>query len=129
MKRTKKVKREELPEENLPEEHLLDEKEEPSIMYRKVGSGTFRTKQGKIIKPNQKFMAKPSDIPEVFKDVIVPLDDLPDEQVHPETIGPKYEVVSKGAGWYDVINSVTGKVVNEKGLRQADAKKLIEDLS
>lgn len=40
----------------------------------------------------------------------------------------KYEVVSKGGGWFNVINAATGKVMNESGMRQEAAADLVEQL-
>lgn len=101
--------------------------DEGKVKWRKTGGGSFRTRNGKIIKPNQVFMAHPDDIPEGFRDVIVP--------VHPEDPSfkpekprnPKYEIVSGTLGWYNVIDE-NGKQMNEKQLRQDKAEELVESL-
>jgi hypothetical protein len=96
------------------------------IKWRKLGGGSFRMKSGKIIKPNQVFEASLDEIPAAFRDVIVPVDKLP-EELPLEVVGMNYTVVSKGPGWYNVIDA-QGKVVNEKSLRLPEAKALMESL-
>ena len=102
--------------------------EEPEkLRWRKIGGGTFRMANGKIIKPNQVFSAAIEDIPEGFRKIVVPLSQLPDE-VSLVVDSGKYEVQAASPGWYNVIDA-QGKVINEKSLRQAAAKELIESLS
>jgi len=48
------------------------------ILFHKKGGGSFRTVNGRIIKPNQKFRAHPEEIPEAFRDIVVALEPLPD---------------------------------------------------
>lgn len=43
--------------------------------------------------------------------------------------GTTFEIVSKSPGWYDVINTTTGKAQNEKGLRAQEAKDLLTTLT
>jgi len=97
-----------------------------NIKWKKIGRGTFRTRSGKIIKPGQMFEASPEEIPEGFRDVIVPAEPLP-EEIQIEVIPPSYEVKSVAPGWYDVIDS-QGKVVNEKRLRYPEAEALVRRL-
>ena len=85
---------------------------------------------GKIIKPGEVFSALPSQIPEGFRDVVVPVDDLPEEVVMtPKVAEIEYTLKSRGqGGWYDVVDS-NGKIVNDKALKLTDANQLISDLS
>ena len=88
--------------------------------------------QGKHIKPNQKFQAKLEDIPEAFRDIIVPLDLAEFEKAEAkEAVGAdvelEYFVKSRGAGYYDVVDG-DGKPQNEKALRKEAAEALIESL-
>jgi hypothetical protein len=57
------------------------EVEEEKIQWIKKGGGTFQLlmKNGnrKPIKENQKFWAFPSEVPEAFRDVLIPVDSLP----------------------------------------------------
>jgi len=126
---------------------------EKLIKWKKIGGGTFRMKDGRIIKPNQVFEAYESDIPQAFRKFVVPLDPLPKEEVKVEDnfeIKPaegkkeedmekeldikedeelEVEMVHRGGGWYDVINKKSGKKINEKPLKKTDAEILLETLT
>lgn len=101
------------------------------IRWRKTGGGSFRMKNGKIIKPNQVFLAHPDDIPEAFRDVIVSVDgdlvEKPEEAPLKSATG--FEVRKRSnSSWYDVVEPVSGKPINEKALRQAEAEALLAEL-
>jgi hypothetical protein len=97
------------------------------IRWKKIGGGTLYH-NGKAIGPGSVFRAYPHEIPENFRDSIVPLDALPDDTVKVQK--PAYQVVPKpGApGWYNVVDAETGKVLNEKSLRPKQAQELLEEL-
>ncbi len=97
------------------------------IKWKKIGGGTFRMSSGKIIKPNQEFMATPEEIPSAFRDVIRPLDYVPDLKEISATVPQTYEIVHRSYGWYDIVNSY-GKKVNEKSLRKTEAETMVEQL-
>jgi len=104
------------------------------VRWRKVGGGSFRMANGKIIKPNQVFSAAPEEIPKGFRDVIVSLEDIPAEQmdlpVEPKVpVEELYTVRSRGIGWYDVVNTQTDKAMNERALRAAEAEALFKELT
>ena len=111
MKRTKKV-----------------EKDTGKVWFVKTGRGSFRFR-GKIIKPNQKFLAYPGDIPPSFMDVVIPLDKKAAKLVRPK-VGPvEYKLEPRGGNWFNIVNAKTGKRMNEKGLRRVEALKLVEKLA
>lgn len=89
--------------------------------------GFLRTRDGQDIKKGETFMAFPEDVPILFRDVVKPLEPLPEEKPL-EIIPPKYKIVSRGPGTYNVVDG-NGKVKNEKPLKQADAQALVESLS
>lgn len=100
------------------------------IKWRKIGGGSFRmlTRGGKtvVIKPNQVFEAYPDEVPQAFRDVVVPVNPMPMEG--PLDIRPGgYEIKSTGPGWYGVFDH-NGKKVNEKGLRREDAQAMLKQL-
>jgi len=108
------------------------------IRYKKVSGGSFHATIGgkaRIIKPGEIFDARPEEIPEGFRDVVIPLD--PDEaktanEAIPQTKAPsklQYYVKKRdsGVGYYDVVDK-NGKVQNEKALRKDKAEELIESL-
>jgi len=104
------------------------------VKFKKIGGGSLRF-QGKIIKPNQEFWADPIDIPETFRDIVIPVDPLglekkkeTVEEVKEGESSVVYSLKHRGGGWFDVINSETGKVINEKALPKGEAEKLIESL-
>lgn len=97
------------------------------IKWKKLGAGSFRMTSGRVIKQNQVFEATPEEIPLGFRDVVVPVEPIP-EPPPLEVVPGGYSIMSRGPGWYDVVDA-QGKVVNEGALRQADAQKLLEDLS
>lgn len=105
--------------------------EDNKIMWIKKGGGTFRMSSGKIIKQNQKFIASEEEIPKAFRDTVVPanpgdaLDE--DNEIKVDAEDPGYVIVDRSPGWYN-IEDKDGKVMNESGLRKADAEKMLEDL-
>ena len=157
--------------------------------WKKTGRGSFRMANGKIIKPNQVFSAKESEIPAGFRNLVIRMDagveEVPvigiktpafevqpitpavqkilddfnaetdavlDEKDIDEVLATELKSVSEmyekhietakslldpvptaftsedimvedaGHGWYNVVNSVTGKIINEKKLRLRDAE-------
>ena len=106
------------------------EREDGSIMWKKVGGGSLRL-FGKIIKPGQQFRAHPNAIPAAFKDLIIPLESIPKSPEEPPMIVTKaiYELKLRGKSksLFDVVDK-NGKVLNEKALTKEVAQKLVEDL-
>lgn len=80
---------------------------------------------GRIIKKNQVFHADPDQIPEGFRNLVVPVDGVEEKPI--EIVTPSYTIESGSPGWYNVIDA-NGKTMNEKQLRQADAQKMVEAL-
>lgn len=118
MERTKKIKAD-----------ITVAGDEPTIRWKKLGRGSFRM-PNRIIKPGEIFTAKPSDIPLSFRDVIIPVDDLPKEMLEVKVDGkkPVFSVAKRDKGtWYDVIDD-KGKKINEKALTKEAAISLVESL-
>ena len=113
--------------------------EDGKIWWRKEGGGHFRLTSGKIIKPGQVFDARPDEIPDAFRDVVIPLSEvglktaLPkkkSKEVEPADINavdPEYSLKSRGGGWFDVVDG-NGKVKNESALKRVEALALIKSL-
>ncbi len=102
----------------------------------KLLTGTLRI-LGKTVKKNEVFEAYPEQIPTVFKRSIVCVSD-PDTQAmvlaDQEKLIPKKEISyevrpATAKGWYNVVNKITGKPINEKSLRLEDANSLMEALN
>ena len=116
--------------------------ESKEIQWRKIGGGSLRYVRGKIIKPNEIFTACPEEVPLAFRKQVVALEDIPETVIEPiqpfttcrrdsssDTKEEIYKTQERSAGgWWDVVNSVSGKIINEKGLREDAAKKLVEEL-
>jgi hypothetical protein len=101
------------------------------IRWKKIGGGHFIF-NGRIIKPGQVFTARESQISKSFRDLIIPVDQLPPppEEAPVEIKATNYTVQPRGKSntWFDVVDG-QGKVVNEKGMAKEKAEKLAHDLS
>jgi hypothetical protein len=94
--------------------------------WQKIGGGSFRLANGKIIKPKQIFFATEAQIPKAFRFMVIPVDELP-VTPEPKKVESKYSVVKSSVGWYNVVDEA-GKAINEKALRKTDADTLLESL-
>ena len=104
------------------------------LRWRQTGGGSFYLRTGgktRIIKPGQVFSASIEDIPQAFRDTIVPVDGKAlveaEKQNLPEPAKLEYSVKHLGGGWYDVLSSA-GKNQNESSLRKEDAEELLKSL-
>lgn len=111
------------------------------IWFKKLGGGSLRLRiSGKpqIIPPGQKFKARPSEIPVSFKDVVLPLEQIPTAETQKAVIAGKTPVFIKAKyepkegetfeqSMFNIVNS-TGKVLNQKPLTEADADSLLKDM-
>ena len=120
--------------------------ESKEIRWRKIGGGSLRYIRGKIIKPNEVFIAKPEEIPRIFRKQVVALEDIQEALDIDADIAPvkpfvarrkessemedgAYETKARSRGWWNVVNKASGKVINEKGLREDAAKELVAELN
>jgi len=97
--------------------------------FVKKGGGSLYM-DGRIIKPNQKFWAFPSQIPENFRDVIVPANPKKtfDEAVVKEKqIKGTYTLNGRSNGKYDILGP-SGKVLNTQPLDKDEADAMIKKL-
>lgn len=113
---------------------------EEQVRFKKIGGGSFRM-GNRIIKPGQVFMAFPSEIPKIFRDVVIAVDtnfkfDATKAKKEIETPPPpvvvtplKYSIQPHGKSLYlyDVVDA-QGKILNEKSLKKEIAEKFVEDL-
>ena len=71
------------------------------IRWKKIGGGSLRFK-GRIIKPGQVFRAKADEIPQSFRDVVVPLQEIPGQKSpappEHEVVEPVYTAKPRGGG-------------------------------
>lgn len=106
--------------------------------FIKRGGGSLRLKDGRTIKPNEKFNARLELIPMSFRDSIEEVQpraraskSASEEESQAEADAQKEEYTvearQNAPGFYDVKDS-SGKLLNEKALRKEDADALKEDL-
>jgi hypothetical protein len=107
------------------------------IEWTKTGGGSLVIKIGgksKIIKPGQRFFARREEIPEGFRNTIVPVRPTELEAIEKgstdiEVVQLKYTVKHRSGGWYNVFDS-NGKQVNEKAVKGKEAaEELISSLT
>lgn len=96
------------------------------IRWKKIGNGSHRF-GNRIIKPGQIFSAYPDQISETMRTFIVPVDELPEEEVV-IPVESFYKLQERGKGWFDIVNS-QGKIINENALRRDAALKYIQNIS
>lgn len=106
------------------------------LRWKKVGGGSLRIRlegRDRIIKPGQKFNARVEDIPEAFRDVVIPVDEgeykeaVGKSEVVEGAVKPEYFAQHRGAGWYNILDA-DGKKVNEKALKREEADAMIAKL-
>ena len=85
------------------------------IWWIKKGGGSFRM-GNRVIKQNQKFQAYPHEIPQGFRDIVLPLEEIDETEDIPKASPLAYTAKKRGtSNWYDVEDG-QGKKVNEKAL-------------
>ena len=105
-------------------------KDEKKLRWKKIGGGSFRMANGRIIKPGQEFTAFDHEIPMGFRDVVILLDPVAEKEatVPVKVSKPEYTVKHRSGGYYNILDS-NGKVVNEEAIKGKEgAEKFIEDL-
>ena len=114
----------ELKENEIQKQKKLDLIIPKPIRWKKIGSGGFLF-NNRYIKPGQTFTATVEEIPIAFRDVIVPIEDVPTDKllVNPETLYKK-ELI-EGTNTYNIVSS-TGKILNENPVTLEEAEKLLK---
>lgn len=110
---------------------------EKTIKWKKIGGGSFRLYNGKIVKKNEVFFAPLHLIPEAFRDTLQPVDKKEVEEVEKEIKTGHVSVVGKSheysiqphtsKGWWNIVDG-NGKVLNEKALRKPAAEEMLKNL-
>ncbi len=121
-------------------------------------SGWFEGPAG-LVGPGEEFIATPAQVPTAFRDTIdclgpaaatpsapatpaptpaaaaavieVPFEEADEAQPEAVAAAPAgtYEVLARGAGWYDVVNTATNEAYNTAALRLGPANALAEELN
>lgn len=100
--------------------------------WKKVGGGSLWIRKH-IVKPGEIFKANIEDIPEAFRDVIIPWNGEGEGEVVMDTtptnlVPTMYSLEELENGKFNVVNSA-GKAINEKLLTKKVADQLVEDLN
>jgi len=110
--------------------------------WKKVGGGSLRLGNNRIIKPGQIFEALPEELPKSFRKFVIPMSgdanfkevEAKESVIIPGVV-PKYvvkkkeftmEQKGKSKLWFNVLDG-DGKVVNEKSLKKEDAQALVDE--
>jgi hypothetical protein len=102
-------------------------------LYRKLpGTGGLRLRKPlRRIKPGEKIRITAEELGRFINEFEL-LEDSPQRQpaeLKREEKKDRFVVVSAAPGWFDVIDTLTEKKVNDKKYRQNEAQKYVEDLN
>jgi hypothetical protein len=109
------------------------------INYKKVGGGALRW-GNRLIKPGQIIRLKPEEVPENFKDLLIPTEAIREKSAPPIPVAKtEYTLKPRGKSksLWDVVTKVgvdadgkdVFKAINEKALSKELGEQLISDLS
>ena len=117
----------ELKEEKAKELVELDPLAPKPIRWKKIGNGSFIL-NNRYIKPGQTFMATVEEIPKAFRDVVVPVEGLPEDPLLNVKKSSNYSIVEiEGTNTWNIVDG-QGKVLNEKPMVRIEAEKLLKAL-
>lgn len=123
----------ELPEEveeklkELQEEPIAEEVPKPTVIrWKKVGNGSFLF-NNRYIKPGQVFTATVEEIPTAFRDLIVPVDKLPDDPFKKPKKVVNYSLSQTEDGKWNIVDKL-GKVFNDSPMELNEAEKVLNVL-
>jgi hypothetical protein len=100
------------------------------IQYKKIGGSALRWGK-RLIKPGEVIRLNPNEIPENFKDVLIPMEKIRVKEETPiEFAKSTYSLQPRGKSksLFDVVDG-QGKVLNDKALTKEVATDLINELS
>lgn len=113
------------PKEEVKEKVVEVPDPDPILRWKKL-NGSLRL-PNRIIKPNEIFLARRSDLPKAFMDNIMLLDETPVTATKKVVKTLVYSLSKRDDGFFNIVDS-NGKVLNEKPLKESAAKVLLEDL-
>lgn len=117
----------ELKEEEAKELVELDPFTPKPIRWKKIGNGSFIF-NNRYIKPGQIFTATVEEIPKAFRDVIIPVEGLPEDPLLTIKKSSNYKIVEiEGTNAWNIVDG-QGKVLNEKPMARIEAEKLLNAL-
>lgn len=116
--------KDELKDEEAKELVELDPLAPKPIRWKKIGNGSF-IHNNRYIKPGQIFTATVEEIPTAFRDLIIPLEKLPEDKLLSAKKSSNYTLVEiEGTNTWNIVDS-QGKIFNEKPMARLEAEKLL----
>jgi hypothetical protein len=109
-------------------------KSDEAILWKNNGGNFYLAKDedgtglGKKIIHGRKFMAKPSQIPKAFRDNIRPVHDIDRDEMEDDDAEFTIVKSKKHEGLFNVKNTSTGKIINDKPLTKKAAKHIVEKM-
>ncbi len=91
--------------------------------------GVFYMKDGRVIQREETFMARPSEVPKAFRDIIKPMEPIVEQEPFVEAVDSAFTLRARpgGSGLFDIVAG-GGKVINERPLTEDDAKEIMAKL-
>ena len=97
--------------------------ERKKLRYKKVTGGIFFSATKQPVRKGEIFLAYPEEIPAGFAPSFICLDAI----ASPADQGVKVGLAPAGKNFWNVVNTLTGDVLNEKPLDAASAKAFLEE--
>lgn len=125
----------ELPEEEKPKLTVYPKQEEPiveeimkpvPIRWKKIGNGSFLL-NNRYIKPGQTFTATVEEIPTAFRDLIIPVDKLPEDPFMKPKKVSNYTLMQTEEGLWNIVDK-QGKIFNDAPMEKNEAEKVLNVL-
>jgi len=109
------------------EEPIVEEIMKPvPIRWKKIGRGSFMF-NNRYIKPGQVFTATVEEIPAAFRDVIVPVDKLPEDPFMKPKKVSNYTLMQTEDGKWNIVDK-QGKIFNDAPMERDEAEKVLNVL-
>lgn len=109
------------------EEPIVEEIMKPvPIRWKKIGKGSFMF-NNRYIKPGQVFTATVEEIPAAFRDLIVPVDKLPEDPFTKPKKVSNYTLMQTEEGLWNIVDK-QGKIFNDAPMEKNEAEKVLNVL-
>lgn len=109
------------------EEPIVEEIMKPvPIRWKKIGRGSFMF-NNRYIKPGQVFTATVEEIPAAFRDLIVPVDKLPEDPFTKPKKVSNYTLMQTEEGLWNIVDK-QGKIFNDAPMEKNEAEKVLNVL-
>lgn len=109
------------------EEPIVEEIMKPvPIRWKKIGNGSFML-NNRYIKPGQVFTATVEEIPTAFRDLIIPVDKLPEDPFMKPKKVSNYTLMQTEEGLWNIVDK-QGKIFNDAPMEKNEAEKVLNVL-